>query len=512
MRRGVASALAVVAAVTVTGTARAEVLDDNPAATSRAPGQVSVFIRGADGTLQVSDLSDGAFTPWLSLGGYLDSGPGGAGRTTENTDMFVRGGDGALYQKSWTPSGGWTGFYPFGHQMLSAPTVSVRRGSGILDLFWRGVDNGIEAKSWVPSSGWTDVNNTQLDPGLTAAAPAAVSRNNGMVDVIVRGTNDRVYLNAYNGSAWSGWAEIPGNMTTQHAPAATVRTLNTLDVFVRSATGEVRWISWDGAAWSGWKTVPGAVDSGPAVVADTSARMWLFARRGGDVVYNVYDAGQGAENGWNGWKPLHPPPAPPPPPPACDLAAGRLTAHAKLVRFGKRPRLAGRARRTDGAPIVSAFITVSPVRGGWTRTVVAGGGGYYSLRLPAGPSRRLDVRALAPGAGSLACTTARIGTRAGVTLKATERVRPGGRVRFRGRLKGRPVPARGKLVELQAFDGGRWRTFAQPRSRRDGRYTAAYRLRRTFGPRTFRFRARVRREAGYPYELGFSRRVTVRVR
>ena len=36
-------------------------------------------------------------------------------------------------------------------------------------------------------------------------------------------------------------------------------------------------------------------------------------------------------------------------------------------------------------------------------------------------------------------------------------------------------------------------------------------LRRTFGPRTFRFRARVRRENGYPYELGYSRRVKVRV-
>ena len=85
-------------------------------------------------------------------------------------------------------------------------------------------------------------------------------------------------------------------------------------------------------------------------------------------------------------------------------------------------------------------------------------------------------------------------------------------MRFRGRLRGLPVPRRGKLVEIQAFDGGRWRTFALPRSHRDGRFRTSYRLRRTFGPRTFRFRARVRREDGYPYELGFSRPVLVRVR
>jgi hypothetical protein len=512
MRRGWAGVLAAVAAVALTGTARAEVLDDNPAAASRGPGQVTVFLRGGNGTLITSELSGGSFTPWRSLGGYLDSGPGAAGRDATTTDVFVRGGDSALYHQFFTtPSGTWSGWGGLGHSLLSAPTVSIRRGTGIIDLFWRGADNGIEAKSWVPNQGWTGVNNTQLDPGLTLSAPAAISRNTGQVDVIVRGTDDSLYLNAYNGQAWSGWAQFPGGMKTQHAPAATVRALNTIDVFVRAGNGEVRWITWDGAAWSGWKTVPGIVDSGPAVVADTSSRMWLFARRGDEVVYNVYDNGRGAENGWDGWKPMHPPPAPAPPPPSCDLAAGRVTARAKIVDFGKRPRLSGRARRTDGAPLVSAFMSISPLNGDWTRTTVADGSGYYSLRLPPGSTRRVRVTALAPQASALACATARVRTRAGVSLTATKRVRPGGRVRFRGRLKGLPVPGRGKLVELQAFDGGKWRTFAQPRSRKDGRYRAAYRLRRTFGPRTFRFRARVRRESGYPYELGYSRRVKVRV-
>jgi hypothetical protein len=512
MRRGWTGAIAVVAVIALTGTARAEVLDDNPAAASRGPGQVTVFLRGGDGSLQVSDLApNGTFTPWKSLGGYLDSGPGAAGRTPQNTDSFARGGDGVLYQMSFLPDGTWSPWMRHGDPMLSAPTVSVRKGSGILDLFWRGADNGIEAKSWVPDSGWTGVNNTQLDPGFTTSAPAAVSRNAGQVDVIVRGTNDHVFLNAYNGSAWSGWAEIPGSMTTQRAPAAIVRALNTIDVLVRADNGAVRWITWDGAAWSGWRTVPGTVDSGPAVVSDNGSRMWLFARRGGQLVYNVYDNGRGPQNGWDGWKLLHPPPPPPPPPPACDLAAGRVSARAKIVRFGKRPRLSGRARRTDGAPLVSAWMSVSPLNGDWTRNVAAGLDGHYSLRIPPGSTRRLRVTALAPGASALACTTARVRTRAGVTLKATRRVRPGGRVRFRGRLKGLPVPGRGKLVELQAFDGGKWRTFAQPRSRKDGRYRAVYRLRRTFGPRSFRFRARVRRESGYPYELGYSRRVKVRV-
>ena len=106
----------------------------------------------------------------------------------------------------------------------------------------------------------------------------------------------------------------------------------------------------------------------------------------------------------------------------------------------------------------------------------------------------------------------RVNVRAGLTLRATKRVRRGGRARFRGRLLGKPIPRVGKLIDLQAFDGGRWRTFATTRANRKGRYRASYRFVRTNAPRTFRFRARARREARYPYALGVSKVVRVRVR
>jgi hypothetical protein len=103
--------------------------------------------------------------------------------------------------------------------------------------------------------------------------------------------------------------------------------------------------------------------------------------------------------------------------------------------------------------------------------------------------------------------------RAGSHLSASHTVAPGGRIHFRGRLLGGPIPKHGKLVEIQAFDGGRWRTFTTPRARRSrhGRFHATYHLRQTFGPRTFRFRVRVRRESGYPYVIGYSNAVKVRV-
>ena len=86
-------------------------------------------------------------------------------------------------------------------------------------------------------------------------------------------------------------------------------------------------------------------------------------------------------------------------------------------------------------------------------------------------------------------------------------------VTFRGRVKGRPLPSNGKLVELQVYTRRRWRTFAQPRaSAQTGRWAFQYRFEAIRGRVSFRFRARVRRELGYPFRTGTSRSIRVVVR
>lgn len=87
----------------------------------------------------------------------------------------------------------------------------------------------------------------------------------------------------------------------------------------------------------------------------------------------------------------------------------------------------------------------------------------------------------------------------------------GGRVRFRGRLRGGSIPDRGKLVEVQAHFRGRWRTISAVRSRRDGRWRFPYRFRPAATTARYRLRARVPVEAGYPFAAGASRAVRVTV-
>ena len=91
-------------------------------------------------------------------------------------------------------------------------------------------------------------------------------------------------------------------------------------------------------------------------------------------------------------------------------------------------------------------------------------------------------------------------------------MRAGSRVRLTGRLLGGRVPARGKLIDLQARELGRWRTFATVRSRASGTFTTRYRFRSSAPRKTYPMRVRVRPDAAYPFAVGYSRAVRVRVR
>ncbi len=88
----------------------------------------------------------------------------------------------------------------------------------------------------------------------------------------------------------------------------------------------------------------------------------------------------------------------------------------------------------------------------------------------------------------------------------------GDTLRFSGRLKSRPVPRAGVVIDLQAKVGRRWQTFNTVRTNSDGRWKSSYRFRSTTGLQTYVFRARVRGDTGFPYAPSISKRVKVRVR
>jgi hypothetical protein len=86
-----------------------------------------------------------------------------------------------------------------------------------------------------------------------------------------------------------------------------------------------------------------------------------------------------------------------------------------------------------------------------------------------------------------------------------DRVRNGQAVLFSGRVLTRPLPIAGKLIEMQAYFRGRWRTISTVRTGSRGSWRFPYRFGATLGRVTYRFRAQLPIEAGYPFVLGRSR-------
>lgn len=190
------------------------------------------------------------------------------------------------------------------------------------------------------------------------------------------------------------------------------------------------------------------------------------------------------------------------------------------VRYGRTIPIRGRLTTPGGNPVANANVEVWERRAlpaaAWRRVAIidTDAGGRFRFKALRGPSRSLRFRY--PGTALVRARTAEVDIR----VEATTTMRPnrrrvvnGDEVRFRGRVRGRPLPSTGKLIQLQVFSRGTWLTFATPRAgARSGRWSYRYRFTATRGTVRYRFRARLPREAGYPYDAGTSRPVNVTVR
>jgi hypothetical protein len=208
-------------------------------------------------------------------------------------------------------------------------------------------------------------------------------------------------------------------------------------------------------------------------------------------------------------------------------ATGRLRAvftkggkTRRTVEAGGRPSVSLWLRDAGKRPIGDARIQVrsrqlrTGARSSLVRELRTGARGRVRFVVPKGTSRelRFEYRTRVDDQSPALSARVRLGVRPRATLTVRpKRVRFGGTIRLSGRVRSRPRPRPGKLIVLQAFDNGRWRTFATTRSGKGGRYARRYRFSRTFRPRTYRFRARLPREGAYPYSTGNSRTVRVRV-
>ncbi len=190
---------------------------------------------------------------------------------------------------------------------------------------------------------------------------------------------------------------------------------------------------------------------------------------------------------------------------------------AVRVRSGGHARAVGRLVNSDGQGIAGAEVRVlssSPISPEQLVAVLqTDRDGRYRYTAGASTSRTLRFAYAGSPLVLPAERAIRMTVPALTSLRVNRhRVLNGQAVSFNGRLRTRPAPAGGKLVELQARLTDRWQTFRTARTDGAGRWAIPYRFKRTRGVQRFHFRARLPREASYPFAGGGSRTLTVRVK
>ena len=180
------------------------------------------------------------------------------------------------------------------------------------------------------------------------------------------------------------------------------------------------------------------------------------------------------------------------------------------ARHGRVLRLSGLLANADGQAIEGATVEALEERSDSTSLptglAITGPNGGFKYVLRATRNRDLLFRYAGSRRIGAATSPFELRVRAASSIRVSRRrVRNGRGVVFRGRVASRPLPASGKLIEMQAHFRGRWRTFSTLRSDRSGRWRFRYRFGATLGRVTYRFRARLPSESGYPFTNGRSR-------
>jgi hypothetical protein len=204
---------------------------------------------------------------------------------------------------------------------------------------------------------------------------------------------------------------------------------------------------------------------------------------------------------------------------ACPLSPvpGGAALHARFagagdrvrLRRGERGRVRGRLLDAAGAAIPGATVCVAqrlPLDGR-AETVLAtpatDAAGRFSAPLPPGASREVRVAYWPSTEAALEDMLAlRVAADPALRLRPRGTLRNGERLRFAVRLPG--PAAGGRSVSLQVRSNGRWLRLRHGRTGGRGVWRSSYRFHATTGRRTYRFRAVVPRQDGYPYAAGAS--------
>jgi spore germination protein YaaH len=135
--------------------------------------------------------------------------------------------------------------------------------------------------------------------GIASYGPGASSWGASRTDVFVRGSDNGLWLDTWNGTGWGPWSSLGGILTS--GPSAVSWGANRIDAFARGTDNGLWHAWWDGTRWNGWQSLGGVLTSGPGTASLASARLDVFVRGSDNGLWHLW---WNPTSGWSTWQPL----------------------------------------------------------------------------------------------------------------------------------------------------------------------------------------------------------------
>jgi spore germination protein YaaH len=217
-------------------------------------------------------------------------------RNLRGTGIWALGFDGSLpelWDELALKFGAGLGFDRLGGSLTSSADAASWAANR-MDVFGRGMDGQLW-HSWWDGTGWSgwEPLGGQL---MAGTGPGAVSWGNNRLDLFVQGLDAQIWHNWWDGRSWGGWKPLGGRFTS--GPDAASWSANHLDVFGRGGDGQLWHSAWTGSGWTPWEPLGGALVGDPGAASWGPNRIDVFVQGTDQQLYHRAWAGAG----WGGWE------------------------------------------------------------------------------------------------------------------------------------------------------------------------------------------------------------------
>lgn len=227
------------------------------------------------------------WSAWQNLGGSTNSVPALVASTfgtSGRLDLLVRGTDNGIYHKAYT-NGAWASSWDRAPGGATPDTPAGALWTDVagcnpicveydfLIVVVRGTDNGVywNVLEISPSPGWGSWSSI---PGVmkgapvlasdpTICPPSSTSPCSGLVELVVRGTDNSIYHKTFTGAWSSSWDTPLG--TTIAQPAFSFSGVSRIFTVVVAGSNHAIYFNRYDTGWHEWISLGGATNSGPAV-------------------------------------------------------------------------------------------------------------------------------------------------------------------------------------------------------------------------------------------------------